>query len=815
VRPLPPGTVTLLFTDIEGSTRLLHELGDAYADVLAEHRRVLREVFARHRGVEVDTQGDAFFYVFERAAEAVAAADDAQAALLNGPVRVRIGVHTGEPLVTSEGYVGVDVHRAARIMSAGHGGQVLVSERTWALLDGDAVLTDLGLHRLKDLGQPEKLFQLGDREFPPLKTLDATNLPVAANPLLGREKELAELIPLLQDGTRLLTITGPGGTGKTRLALQVAAELVGSFADGVFWVPLGALREPGLVLPTISQTIGGHGDLAEHVRDKHLLLLLDNAEHLVGAAPAVGRLATAAPKLRLLVTSRAPLHLGAEREYPLDPLTPSAAGTLFVERAQAVGRRLEPDSTIEAICRRLDGLPLAIELAAARTKVLAPKALLARLEHALPLLTSGAQDAPERQRTLRATIEWSYALLDDDAKRLFARLAVFAGGFSIEAAEKVCDADLDTLTSLVDLSLLKSTGDSRFLMLETIREYAAERLDDAAEAHVVRERHATHFRDVAEAAEGELEGPDQATCLERLEEDRNNFRAALDWSAAVGAAETELRLATALRDVWSTRGPLAEGLQRLEGAIDRARDLLPERRVVAVAAAALGALRTGDHERAERLARELRALAHAIGDTEREVSAQIKLSHAVRSAGRVAEARSLMEEAVSIARDAGDKNSLGHALLNFGALALEQGDFHEAAALSQQSLREGGPVLDARGRAVARLNLAFACVHLGEYERAAATAREALEISLAQGDNYFVAASLETVAAAEVPHDPARAASLLGAAATIWEEVGGEPDDDAVALVRAGVDQATYERAHAEGRTLSRDEVVKLALGRG
>ena len=394
--PLPSGTVTFLFTDVEGSTRLLQEHGPAYADLLAEHRRVIREAYARHRGVEVDTQGDAFFIAFPGAADAVAAAVDAQRTLEGGPIRVRMGVHTGEPLVTDDGYVGIDVHRAARIAASAHGGQIVVSETTRRLLAADAPVRDLGEHRLKDLTGAERLFQLGEGDFPPLRTLDATNLPVVSIPLVGRERELEELVGLLSNGTRLVTVTGPGGTGKTRLALQAAAELVGSLHDGVFWMSLAGLTDPELLPSELAQTIGAPDDLTGFLRGRELLLLLDNFEHLLDAAPVVSDLLGACPDVRVLVTSRAPLRVAGEQEYRLDPLPEKQAAALFVERARAVGREVAPDATVEAICRRLDGLPLAIELAAARTKLLAPERLLERLDSALAVLTGGARDAPER-----------------------------------------------------------------------------------------------------------------------------------------------------------------------------------------------------------------------------------------------------------------------------------------------------------------------------------------------------------------------------------------------------------------------------------
>ncbi len=489
---LPTGTVTFLFTDVEGSTRLLQQHGTGYADLLAEHRRVLREAFSSHDGVEVDTQGDAFFVAFPRAADAVAAAGEAREALHAGLVRVRMGLHTGEPLKTDEGYVGMDVHRAARIAAAAHGGQIVLSETTRRLLESDASIRDLGEHRLKDLVHAERLYQLGDGDFPPLRTLDATNLPVASSPLVGREREIEELVAMLSNGTRLLTLTGPGGTGKTRLALQVAAELVGTQRDGVFWVPLVGLSDPELLDSEVAQTIGAPDDLTGFLRGRQLLLLLDNFEHLLDAAPAVSTVLGAGTGVRLLVTSRAPLRVAGEQEYRLEPLPASDAVTLFVERARAVGRELTPDPTVDAICRRLDGLPLAVELAAARTKLLAPERLLERLDSALPILTGGARDAPERQRTLRATIEWSYDLLDPASRELFARLSVFSGTFPLEAAEEVCGADLDGLATLVDSSLVKPVGDDRFLMLDTIAEYARERLEDIG-AEEFRSRHAGYF----------------------------------------------------------------------------------------------------------------------------------------------------------------------------------------------------------------------------------------------------------------------------------------------------------------------------------
>ena len=412
VSELPSGTVTFLFTDIEGSTRLIGELGeDGYVEALAEHRRLLRSAFSAHGGVEVDTQGDAFLYAFADPVEALDAAAEGQQALASGPVNVRIGLHTGEPRLTGEGYAGHELHRAARIAACGHGGQVVVSAATRALVNGD--LTDLGEHRLKDFAEPVALFQLGDERFPPLKSISNTNLPHPASSFVGRQRERDELVDLLGNGTRLVTLSGPGGSGKTRLGIEAAAELVPAFKAGVFWVPLAPLRDAALVTETIGQTLGAKDGLAEHIEERELLLLLDNLEQVVDAAPELGELLEACPNLKLLVTSRELLHIRGEVDYPVPPLAEPDAVELFCERS-----RLDPDEAIAELCRRLDQLPLAIELAAARTSVLSPAQILERLSQRLDLL-KGGRDADPRQLTLRATIEWSHDLLSPEEQTLF------------------------------------------------------------------------------------------------------------------------------------------------------------------------------------------------------------------------------------------------------------------------------------------------------------------------------------------------------------------------------------------------------------
>jgi predicted ATPase/class 3 adenylate cyclase len=545
---LPSGTVTFLFTDVEGSTRLLTELGpEAYAEALEEHRAVIRSALREHGGSEVDTQGDAFFCAFSSARAAVACAASVQSSLEDGPIQVRMGVHTGEALVAGSHYVGMDVHRAARIGACGHGSQVVISPATVALLEeGSFTIRDLGEHRLKDLSAPVRLYQLGDREFGPLKTLFRTNLPVPATPFLGREDELREIIARTSEpAVRLLTLTGPGGTGKTRLALQTAGELADRFPDGVFWVPLASLENPALVPSAVAQAIDVEerpgeplaAAIPRAVNGKRMLLLLDNCEHVLDAASdVVSPLLAACPEVLGLATSREPLALAGEQVYAVQPLVPTDAVSLFKARARAAGATIdvaESRATIERLCARLDNLPLAVELAAARTAVLPPAALLERLSSRLDVL-KGPRDVDERQRTLRATIAWSHDLLDADEQRLFRRLAVFPAGAALEVVETVCEADLEEILSLVSKSLVRQTqtdgAEPRYWMLETIREFATAMLDESQETATYRDRHLDWFVGLACQARDLLEGPGATTWRGRLEADRENLRAAVRWA---------------------------------------------------------------------------------------------------------------------------------------------------------------------------------------------------------------------------------------------------------------------------------------------
>jgi predicted ATPase len=568
---LPTGTVTFLFTDVAGSTRLLLELGaEEYATTLGEHRRVIRAACAAAGGVEVDNQGDAFFIAFPTAPGALAAAASLTEELASGPIRVRIGAHTGTPLVTEEGYVGPDVHRAARIAAVAHGGQVVVSSATAVLADMGTLL-DLGEHRLKDLSAPERIYQLGEGEFPPLNSLHQTNLPVPSTPFLGRQKELGEVAAVLsRDDVRLLTLTGPGGTGKTRLGTQAAGLVSEAYPDGVYWVPLAALVDPELVLPSAAQALGAGESLADHVCGKRMLILFDNFEQVVEAAGGLGELLSACPGLDLLVTSREPLHLTGEHEYAVPPFAHGDGVDFFLARARAVQADFVANGAVAAICRRLDHLPLALELAAARVKALTPEQILARLEQRLPLLTGGARDLPARQRTLRATIEWSHELLSQEERRLFRHLSVFAGGCTLEAAEEIVGADLDTLQSLVDKSLLRHTDD-RFWMLETIREYALEQLEESGDTEL-RHRHAAYFLGRAATEARELVGPQQRKCLARLRADSDNYRAALTFFEGQENGGALLALASRLGRFWYMSSMLEEGGRWLDSALQGAND---------------------------------------------------------------------------------------------------------------------------------------------------------------------------------------------------------------------------------------------------
>jgi predicted ATPase/class 3 adenylate cyclase len=619
---LPSGTVTFLFTDIEGSTALWERDRQAMAAAVDRQQAILQSLIAAHHGVLYKTIGDGTQAAFGTAEDALRAALASQRALLAeawselGPLQVRMAMHSGEATPDSRGdYLTAPLNRLSRLLSTGHGGQILLSQTVQQLTRGalpaGTELRDLGEHRLRDLLEPEHVFQLvhpdlpGD--FPPLRSLDARpqNLPRQPTPFLGREHQVAEVADLLRrDDTQLLTLVGPGGTGKTRLALQAAAEVLEDFADGVCFVPLAAIADPALVPSAIATALGlreeGEHSLAGRLHDflatRDLLLVLDNFEHLVEGGPAVWSLLGSAPRVTVLATSRVPLRLRAEREYPVPPLTlprrlppPTPeqliqyeAVRLFIDRARAVKPDFAVDNAnapaVAEICWRLDGLPLAIELAAARVRLLPPQAMLARLEHRLPFLTGGARDAPARQQTLRDTIAWSHDLLEPDEQILFRRLAVFAGGCTLEAAEAVGNHDgaLDAFSGverLCEQSLLRheagADGEPRFTMLETIREYALEQLHERAEDDAAHQVHAAYFLALAEQADAESDGPGMGVWLGRLEAERGNLRAAQETLRANNDWDRAARAAIATHKLWQYRGSVREWIAYAGGVLSR------------------------------------------------------------------------------------------------------------------------------------------------------------------------------------------------------------------------------------------------------
>ncbi len=802
---LPDGTVTLLFTDFEGSTKLLDSLGlEAYAGALEEHRRALREAFRRHGGVEVGTAGDSFFVAFPTAPGAVQAARESQEALVGGPVRVRMGLHTGTPLLAGGDYTGADVHLAARIAAAGHGGQVLLSNSTRELVSVD--VTPLGEHRLKDFAAPVGIFQLGAERFPPLKTISNTNLPRPASSFVGREREVSEVAALLGNGARLLTLTGPGGSGKTRLAIEAATQLVPDFAAGVFWVGLEALRDPALVPDTIAQALGAREDLAGHIGARHLLVVVDNLEQVVGAAPQLSALIEACPQLRLLTTSREVLRVRGEVEYPVPPLAESEAVDLFCSRAG-----VESDDTIHRLCRALENLPLAVELAAARASVLTPGQILERLSGRLDLL-KGGRDSDPRQHTLRATIEWSYELLSDEEKRLFARLAVFRGGSTLEAAEQVAQADLDVLQSLVDKSLVRRTG-ARFWMLETIRDYAVERLEASGEAASMRQGHAEHFLALAEEAYPHLTGnPKQWT--DRLEAEYDNFRGALDHLQTAGATQLALQLAGALWKFWNQRGHFAEGRQRLQIVLAADPAPTPARGRALNGATALES-EGGDAAAARVYAEEALALHRALGDEWGIANSLFLLGLLFDPAA----AAPLLEESAEQFHRLRDEHYILLLNNNLAYIYSQLGDVTRERAILEENLGRARSVGNRRMERDTLDGLAAAALQEQRFGDAHSMLRDALHIARELNEPFELAAVLIHIAEGLAAEGNATAATrLLAAAEAIREKMGGSRDyviarrDRALAAIRTRLDEAAFTTEWEQGQTLTVEQTIDLAL---
>jgi predicted ATPase/class 3 adenylate cyclase len=814
----PAGTVTFVFTDIEGSTRLLDELGAAgYREALARHRGLVREACGRHRGYEVDYEGDAFFLAFHSPEDAVSAVSDAMAALAEGPIRVRVGIHTGEPVLDPPKYVGMDVHLAARVAASAHGGQVVLSGATRQLLDDRFPLTDLGEHRLKDIAQAVAIYQLGAGAFPPLKTISNTNLPRPASSFVGRERELEEVRSRIEAGARLLTLTGPGGSGKTRLAIEAAAALVPEYRAGVFWVGLATLRDPTLVTEQIAQTLGARDGLAEHIGQRELLLLLDNLEQVIAAAPELGALLASCPHLTLLVTSRELLRVSGEVEYEVPPLAGNEAVALFCERVQT-----EPSEEIAELCARLDSLPLAVELAAARAKVLSPGQILARLSQRLDLL-KGGRDADPRQQTLRATIEWSHDLLSEEEQQLFGVLSAFAGGCTLEAAEEIAGADLDTLQSLVEKSLVRFTAE-RYWMLETIREYAAERLAETGEGEAWATAHAEHYAAWAEEVAPRLRGPGQAEWLPRVDEEHENLRAAMAWSLEA-RPEVALRLGAALWRYWWTRSHLREGRAWLERLRPIALTTADEASVRVLSGAGALARDQGDWEFAALVSEEAVEVARSLGDPVQVAGSTHNLAIVLHVSGNDLErARTLFLEALQTRREIGDLVGVAQTLNGLSGVALAEGDIPEARRFVSESLAVARELGDKESTASSLLNLAFLALEEDDAEIdvgwTSAALRESLELMRELGSPIGMCSCLESLAVPERlvgNHD--HATRLLAAAARVREEIGAplQPEEipfheRTTSSLRAALGRGPYDRAWEEGWELSLEEATRSAL---
>ncbi len=894
---LPPsGTVTFLFSDIEGSTRLEQQIGtERYAGLRERQREILRTAFAAHGGVEQGTEGDSFFVVFGSAREAVAAAVEAQRGLAAEPwpgdatVRVRMGLHSGEAETAGGSLIGLDINRAARIAAVAHGGQIVVSDTTRALvsagLPDDLRLRDLGEHRLRDLAGPERLSQVDADElpgdFPAVRSLDSrpNNLPTQLTTFVGREGELAEALDLLSR-TRLLTMTGPGGTGKTRLALQVAATAAERFSDGVWFVALEPVRDPGLVAPTIARVLGASDNssrppldiLTEAVGSQTMLMVLDNFEQVIAGAPVVAELLRRCPALTVLATSRAALRVSGEQEYPLPGLSAPpdtsrlsemerlnlplavrqldlaalsqyAAVRLFVARAVA----MRPDFSVTnanapavaQICATLHGMPLAIELAAARIKLLSPHQILARLEDHLALLTTGSRDLPERQRTLRGAIAWSYDLLDEGGRRLVDRLSVFRGGCELEMGELVCGpADdvggdvVDGLGALVDQSLVRvdeSGPEPRFVMLESIREYAAEMLHARGEADAMRERHGLAFLSLAERAAPHLSGSDQRSWLDRLEREHDNLRAALDWATAKPEPAVAARLAFALWRFWQQRGYLNEARARLEAMAAMDWALEPETRARFAEAFGGVVYWQSDQDAAVRWYAEALAIRRDLGDPAGIANALYNRAYAdmmifvdrVAPRESLASARAMLEEALELYRELHDDAGEGNIVWGLGSYHYFTADAISAEPWFRRSLELHRAAGRRTMEAWSLHMLALSMAGQRQYDEARETARHAMRHFYEVGDVSGVTLVLDDLAIIAVAMgDADRAGRLWGAARHLQSTTGaalatyvrqswdlfGIPTADHV------LSPEDLSARAAEGAAMSFDDVVAYAL---
>jgi predicted ATPase/class 3 adenylate cyclase len=873
---LPTGTVTFLFTDIEGSTGLLQRLGrEFYRDLQELHGAVLRDAIADGGGVEVRTEGDSFFAVFPTAEGALTAAIAAQRGLSatkwpeGCEVRVRMGMHTGRGVLGAGGadYVGIDINRAARIAAAGHGGQILLSDTTHALVITDlpvgVILRDLGLHRLKDLVKPEHLHDVQidglGAEFPQPRSLEIpTNLPTELTSFVGRESELAAVKRLLESA-RLVTLTGPGGSGKTRLALRAASDVLDRFPDGVFFIELASITDPDLVPSVIASALrtGEEGPrpvlekLQIKLRHETSLLVLDNFEQVIEASSGIGMLMSAAPRIRVLVTSRTPLRIRGEQEFPIPPLgMPDTARlppleelpriealTLFVERAMAVDPSFILDEenirTVVEICRRLDGLPLAIELAASRLRLLSPSAMLERLDPTLPLLAKAARDLPERQRTLRSTIAWSYDLLPPEIGSLFRRICVFAGGFTISGADSVGNPKgelgfdtLEGLDALLDSSLVRrstaTAGRDRFETLQTVREYGLERLENDHEALAIRRRHAHYCLQLAEATEPELRGPDLEHHLEVLRVEHDNMRAALIWAIHHDEGEMGLRLVTALWRFWHLHGHLSAGRHwanqtlALPSAAGRTR-------FRAHALLATGSLAYWQRAHRDMLnaCQEAMAIFREHDDLSGIALATYDMGFALAMDGRLEDADEMVRESRALFEEIGDSRGVGDSLFALAGMSRKLGDVLAARAQAEQALRLHKDLGDIFGMHGDLYVLGRAAADGGDLDSARELFLETLGVADHMGYSTGIALSLDLLANQEIARGrPAGAMRLAGASETIKESVGGEAPPELLDVgvpreqARQLLGEEEVQAAWDEGRAMSLEETLAYARAR-
>ena len=859
-------------TDIEGSTQLVGRLGEAWSRLLDDHFALMRASIAAHGGTWISSEGDSVFAVFPSVRQAIAAAVEAQRALAAGDARdddrlkARMGIHAGEAVLGGRDYTGIDVHRTARLAAAGHGGQILVSEAarslTAELPAADLSYRDLGTHQLRDIPAPERIHQVVGpglaSEFPRLRTPSSTvrtNLTAPLTRFVGRTREVREVSELLQR-ERLVTLTGPGGTGKTRVAIETARKLPADYVDGVWFVPLDVVREPALVVPTIAATLAVAEEpgrpisivLAERLGEKQTLLVLDNFEQVVEAAPEIGELLRAAPNLRVLATSREPLSILGEVVYPVAPLAvPAEPGAptadqlqgleaveLFVDRARAVrpGFQLTDANApaIAAICRRLDGLPLALELAAARANLLSPDQILVRLDQRLTLLASSRRDLPERQRTLRAAIDWSHDLLSEPESVAFRRFSVFAGGADFDSLASVLDPDaelgialLDLTSALVDRSLLSSIeegGANRLGMLETIREYAAERLAAAGEERLIRDRHAAHFQRLADTARHVLTDPRRDNILNWLDRELPNFRAALAWSLGGGDLEAGLDIASGLNNYWHTRGSISEGRIALAALLEASagQPLTLARARATIVAADLAAWHM-DFAAAGGLGAEALRLAEELGDPGLLLSAYV--TNGWGAVGPMpAVAREYFSRAIELARRQGDDGLLRLAMGGLSVALLNLGELEEAEAMSVDVAERTEQAGDPYNAGYAHLGIGQIRLRRGDRRGAMSELAVALRRFRDAGADIGVALALDFMALAAIQTgDAARAVRLGAFADRLRREAGGgastliSNDEPPLAQARRLMNAAEFDRAVAEGEAMDVDQAELEALG--